>query len=50
MEPGESLDQILDALSDALNSVVVVTSVTPSELVLGSSTVNGVIFAGSLGV
>ena len=44
------LDQNLDALTDALNSVVVVTTVTPSELVLGSSTVNGVIFAGSLGV
>lgn len=44
------LDQNLDALTEAINSVVVVTSVTPSELVLGSSTVNGVIFAGSLGV
>ena len=44
------LDQNLNALTDAINSVMVVTSVTPSELVLGASTVNGVIFAGSLGV
>lgn len=43
------LDDNIQTITDAIGTVMTVTQVTPSELALGSNTVNGVIFAGSLG-
>jgi hypothetical protein len=42
------LDAHLGVLLDALNTVMVVTTATPSELVLGASSVNGVIISGAI--
>lgn len=41
------LEQHLDGLITAIDHAMVVSAATPSELVLGSATVNGVIITGS---
>lgn len=42
------LDEHLTAITEAAETAMVVTTVTPSELVLGSTTVSGVVIAGSI--
>jgi hypothetical protein len=42
------LDTNLDQITEAASTVLVVTTITPSELVLGASTANGIVVAGSI--
>lgn len=41
------LDQNIDAVSEALGEAMIVTSVTPSEMVIDAGTIPGVIFEGA---
>jgi hypothetical protein len=42
------LDTHLAAITETVDAVIVVTTVTPSQLVLGSATANGIVLAGSI--
>lgn len=44
------LDDHLDAVVEAINTVIVVATVTPSQLVLGAATANGIVVAGTIPV